>query len=62
MQFPIDVAYLDDEGLVVKTLHMRRNRVGVPVWRASSVVEAEEGAFSRWGLRVGDRLEVAEHR
>jgi uncharacterized protein len=60
MRFPVDVAYLDRDGIVVKAVHMRRHRVGVPVWRARSVVEAEEGAFARWGLRVGDQLELRE--
>jgi uncharacterized membrane protein (UPF0127 family) len=60
MRFPLDVAYLDNEGVVVKTVHMRRHRVGVPVWRARSVVEAQEGAFGRWGLRVGDVVELRE--
>lgn len=60
MRFPLDVAYLDRDGVVVKTLHMRRRRVGIPVFRATSVIEAEAGAFSRWGLRVGDAVEVKE--
>lgn len=58
MRFPVDVAYLDRDGVVVKTLHMRRRRIGIPVFRATSVVEAQAGAFSRWGLRVGDAIEV----
>ena len=58
MRFPIDVAYLDDDGIVVKTMHMNRFRLGVPVWRASWVIEAEGGAFGRWGLRVGDEVEL----
>ena len=58
MRFPIDVAYLDAEGNVLKTVRMSRHRVGVPVMKARSVVEAEAGAFARWGLHVGDRLEV----
>jgi uncharacterized membrane protein (UPF0127 family) len=58
MKFPIDVAYLDDDGIVVKTLQMHRFRLGIPVWRASWVIEAEAGAFSRWGLRVGDEIEL----
>ena len=58
MRFPIDVADLDDDGLVVKTIQMHRFRLGVPVWRASWVIEAEAGAFARWGLRVGDEIEV----
>lgn len=60
MKFPIDVAYLDPSGVVLKTAHMRRHRIGLPVWKASIVVEAEAGAFERWGLHVGDQLEVRE--
>jgi uncharacterized protein len=60
MRFAVDVAYLDQTGVVVKTVHMRRHRVGAPVWRARSVVEAQEGAFGRWGLRVGDVVELRE--
>ena len=58
MRFPIDVAYLDADGTVVKTIQMHRHRVGIPVHRARSVVEAEAGAFARWGLRVGDVVEI----
>ena len=60
MRFALDVAYLDDKGIVVKTVHMHRHRVGAPVWRARAVIEAQEGAFGRWGLRVGDVVEVRE--
>ncbi|MEJ7801323.1 MAG: DUF192 domain-containing protein, partial [Ilumatobacter sp.] len=58
MRFPIDVAFLDDDGVVVKTMQMHQRRVGVPVWRAGVVIEAEAGAFARWGLRVGDVIEI----
>lgn len=58
MRFPIDVAYVDDNGTVVKTMQMHRHRLGIPVWRASWVIEAEAGAFGRWGLRVGDEIEL----
>lgn len=60
MRFPIDVAFVSETGEVVKTMQMHRRRVGVPVWRASVVIEAEAGAFSRWGLRVGDIVEIRE--
>jgi uncharacterized membrane protein (UPF0127 family) len=60
MRFAVDVAYLDENGVVVKTVHMHRHRMGAPVWRARSVVEAQEGAFGRWGLRVGDVVELRE--
>ena len=58
MRFPIDVAYLDGDGVVIKTVQMHRHRLAAPVLRAHTVVEARAGAFARWGLRVGDRLEV----
>jgi uncharacterized membrane protein (UPF0127 family) len=58
MKFPIDVAYLDPDSIVVKTIQMQRFRIGIPVWNAQSVIEAEAGAFGRWGLRVGDEIEV----
>jgi uncharacterized membrane protein (UPF0127 family) len=58
MKFPIDVAYLDPDGIVVKTIQMQRFRMGIPVWNARSVIEAEAGAFGRWGLRVGDQIEI----
>lgn len=58
MKFPIDVAYLDADGVVVKTIQMHRYRMGIPVWPARSVIEAEAGAFARWGLRVGDQIEI----
>ena len=60
MRFPIDVAYLDPDGVVVKTIHMHRRRIGIPVFRARTVIEAEEGAFARWGLRVGDVVEIRD--
>lgn len=58
MRFPIDVAYLDRDGVVVKTTRMQRHRVGVPVPTARMVIEAQAGAFARWGLRVGDEVEI----
>lgn len=60
MRFPIDVAFVSDHGEVVKTMQMHQRRIGVPVWRANVVIEAEAGAFARWGLRVGDVVEIRE--
>ena len=58
MRFPIDVAFCDRNLTVVGTVTMRRFRVSRPRLRVRSVVEAEAGAFERWGLRPGDRLEI----
>lgn len=60
LRFPIDVAYLDDEGIVLKVARMPPRRVGMPVWQARTVIEAEAGAFERWGLRIGDVIEVRD--
>lgn len=58
MRFPIDVAFVDRDLAVLATVTMARNRLGLPRLRARAVLEAEAGAFERWGLRPGDRLEV----
>lgn len=58
MRFAIDVAFVDPNGVVIKTVHMPPHRVGAPVPRAGRVVEAQAGAFARWGLHVGMVLEV----
>ena len=58
MRFPIDVAFCDRDMTVVDTVTMGRFRVSRPRLRARCVVEAEAGAFERWGLRPGDRLEI----
>jgi uncharacterized membrane protein (UPF0127 family) len=58
MRFDLDVAYLDGDDVVIEVGRLRRNRLGRPRWRARAVLEAEAGAFERWGLRVGDHVEV----
>ncbi len=58
MGFELDVAFLDSDGVVIRTLRLHRNRVTLPVWRARSVLEAEAGSFGHWELKVGDQLEV----
>lgn len=60
MRFALDIAYLDESGTVLKITHMRPYRLGAPVWRAREVVEAEAGAFARWGLQVGQQVELRE--
>lgn len=58
MRVPIDVAFCDVELRVLRVVTMPRHRLARPVRRARAVVEAEAGAFARWGLRPGDQLEV----
>jgi uncharacterized protein len=58
MRFPIDVAFCDGDLRVLRVVTMPRHRLSRLVWRSRAVVEAEAGAFARWGLQAGDRLEV----
>lgn len=58
MRFDLDVAFLDGDDVIIRLLRLPRWRVTLPVWRARSVLEAETGAFGRWGLRIGDELEI----
>ena len=60
IRFPLDVGYLDGDGVVLKTVRMNRNRLGLPIPKARFVVEAEAGAFARWGLHVGDVVELRQ--
>lgn len=58
MRFAIDVAFCDRDLVVVDLVTLRPHRMTRPRRRACCVIEAEAGAFERWGLRVGDQLEV----
>lgn len=53
MRFAIDVAYLDRRLRVVAVRTMPPGRVGRPRFRARHVLEAEAGAFARWGVAKG---------
>ena len=58
MRFSLDVGFLDDDGRVTKITSMPRHRFGLPVRHATTVLEAQQGAFARWGVRVGDVLDI----
>jgi uncharacterized protein len=61
MRFTIDVAYCrrtGDELEVLEVCTMVPWRIGVPRLRARCVIEAEAGAFDRWGLAAGDVLQL----
>jgi uncharacterized protein len=60
MRFPIDVAFCDRNGKVLRTVCLRPWRVSPVVRNAAFAIEAESGAFERWGLRVDDEVEVKE--
>ena len=58
MRFPIDVAFVDRRLKVIAAVRLDPWRMTRPRWRCRWVLEAEAGAFERWGLRPGDRLEL----
>lgn len=58
MKFPIDVAFCGKDLTVVDCITMKPNRVSLIRPQARCVIEAEAGAFERWGLQRGDVLEI----
>jgi uncharacterized membrane protein (UPF0127 family) len=60
MRFPIDVAFCDPRGVVLRAVTVAPWRVTRVVWRSGFVVEAAAGSFDRWQLRPGDTVEVKE--
>jgi uncharacterized membrane protein (UPF0127 family) len=60
MRFPIDVAFCDREGVVLRTVTVPPWRITRVVWRSDFVVEAAAGSFERWHLQAGDTIEVKE--
>jgi uncharacterized protein len=60
MQFPIDVAFCTKDLVVLRTVCLRPGRITRPSLKGGCVIEAEKGAFDRWGLRPGDQLEIRE--
>ncbi len=58
MKFAVDVAFCDKELVVVGVTRLQPWRMSVPRRGGRSVIEAQAGAFERWGLKVGDHLEL----
>jgi uncharacterized membrane protein (UPF0127 family) len=60
MQFSLDVAFLDEENIVIRVISLPPNRVTGFHLHSSAVLEAESGAFEAWGIEPGDSLEITE--
>lgn len=59
MKISIDVAYLDERGLVLRILHsMPPGRFGPFVWKSRDILELPAGVFTSTGTREGDQLEI----
>jgi uncharacterized membrane protein (UPF0127 family) len=62
MRFALDVAFLDRDLAVVDTARLPPWRITLPRRKCRTVLEAQSGAFERWRLRPGDRLELHDTR
>lgn len=60
MRFPIDVAYLDRDLEVLAVETLQPHRIGRVVRGTRQILEAEAGAFEKWGLRPGSKLSIPE--
>lgn len=58
MSFPLEVAYLGRDLRVLAVRTMPTGRLGMPRLRARHVLEAEAGALTRWGVRLGVRVRI----
>lgn len=58
MRFAIDVALVDRDRVVLHVQTMSPGRLSAVRLRCRSVIEAEAGAFARWSLTAGSRVEV----
>ena len=60
MRFPIDVALCTADLEVVAVRTLVPGRFVLPRRGVRAVIEAEAGAFARWGITPGSRLAVSE--
>jgi uncharacterized membrane protein (UPF0127 family) len=59
MRYPIDVAVLDRQGVVLLTATLRPGwGLTRPRLRASATVESASGSLRRWDVRQGSRLAI----
>jgi uncharacterized membrane protein (UPF0127 family) len=57
MRYPIDVAFLDAEDVVLKVVHGQRpGRVSPVAWRARRALELPAGRLLETSTEAGDRL------
>jgi uncharacterized membrane protein (UPF0127 family) len=60
MKFPVDVAFLSSDLIVLRVRRVKPWRIALGGPNARSVVQAEAGSLGRWGVGVGDQLEVRQ--
>jgi len=58
----VDAAFLDRDLVVLATVRLPPWRFALPRPRTRNVLVSSAGNFERWGLCLGDRLEIREVR
>lgn len=58
MKFPIEVAYVSQDGTVLRIADLKPWRIGPIVRDAAYVIEARPGSCERWNLEPGHVIEV----
>ena len=63
-QIPLSIAYIDSEGRIVDILNMKPLDDRPPHYVSSEpaqyALEVNQGFFEKWGVKVGDRVELPE--
>jgi uncharacterized membrane protein (UPF0127 family) len=62
LRFPLDVAFLSEDLVVLRIVRLSPWRVALPRRGARSILQTEAGALERWGVRMSDQLEIREVR
>jgi uncharacterized membrane protein (UPF0127 family) len=62
MRYPIDVAFLDERGLILKVVSVLAPRRFAMDARAASVLEFRAGECARLGVKPGERLVLPSRR
>lgn len=60
MRFPLDIAFIDEDGRVVRLYHgLRPWRMSRIVRRAKAAIELRSGTLAHAGVTVGDLLTMS---
>ena len=58
VSFPLDVAYLSEQLVVVRVARLTPWKFSLGRRGVRSVLQFESGSLERWGVRIGDQLEI----
>lgn len=60
MKYPIDAAYIDGKGTVIRVARLQPKRLGPFILRARWILEMRSGEAERLGVVAGSRIEIDE--